>query len=224
MSHRKVFVTGGSGYLGRRLIPELLRCGHHVRALVRKGSESKIPPGCTLVFANALDESTFSESVPPSDTFVQLVGVSHPSPSKAQEFRAVDLASVRASVSAAEKSGVSHFIYVSVAQPAPVMKEYINVRAEGEALVRESKLNATILRPWYVLGPEHRWPYAFFPVYWILELIPSARDSARRLGLVTLHQMIRTLVAAVENPSSGIRILEVPHIKQSIVESASPGS
>ena len=40
--------------------------------------------------------------------------------------------------------------------------------------------------------------------------MPKTRDSARRLGLVTLAQMLTELVAAVENPLSGIQVVEVP--------------
>ena len=61
-------------------------------------------------------------------------------------------------------------------------------------------MNVTIVRPWYVLGPGHRWPYALLPMYWLCERIPSTRDGVRRLGLVTLPQMTRTLVSAIENP------------------------
>ena len=74
-------------------------------------------------------------------------------------------------------------------------------------------MNATVLRPWYVLGPGHRWPYVLFPAYLICKRIPAMRDSARRLGLVTLSQMLEALVYAVENPSRGVRILEVPDIR-----------
>ena len=45
MAFRHVFVTGGTGYLGRPLIRELLIRGHTVRALVRPGSEKKLPAG-----------------------------------------------------------------------------------------------------------------------------------------------------------------------------------
>ena len=147
MAHRSVFITGGTSYLGRRLIPELLSRGHHVRALVRRGSEHKLPPRCALVIGDALDELSFASSVRPADTFVQLVGVPRPSPAKAREFRAVDLQSIRASVTAAVEAGINHFVYVSVAQPAPIMKAYIEVRAVGEKMIRDSGLRATILRP-----------------------------------------------------------------------------
>src|SRR5436190_20711827 len=213
MTHRNVFITGATGYIGRVLIPRLLERGHEVRALVRTGSEHKLPPECQAVIGNALDVSTFADQVQPSDTFVQLVGVPHPSPAKAAQFRSIDLASVRASVSAAAGAGVKHFVYVSVAQPSPVMKAYQAVRAEGEKMIRDSGLDATILRPWYVLGPGHRWPYALIPIYWVFERLPGTRDTARRLGLVTLEDMVAALVQSVESPANQVRILDVPSIR-----------
>jgi len=210
---RCVFVSGGTGYMGRRLIPRLVARGHEVRALVRPGSEKKLPAGCIPVVGNALEASTYSSQIAPADTFVQLVGVAHPSPAKSAEFRTIDLPAGLASISAAKSAGVGHFIYLSVAQPAPMMHAYIAVRAECEAAIADAGLNATILRPWYVLGPGHRWPYLLLPAYKIAELIPKTREGALRLGLVTLEQMIHALSVAVENPVDGIRVLPVPDIR-----------
>jgi uncharacterized protein YbjT (DUF2867 family) len=210
---RHIFITGGTGYLGRPLITLLLERGHEVRALVRPGSENRLPVGCQPVVGNALDVDSYAGQIRPADTFVQLVGVSHPNPSKAVEFRNVDLASGQGAVEAARAAGVEHFIYVSVAQPAPVMKAYIQVRAECEAMIRQSGMNATILRPWYVLGPGRRWPYLLLPIYKLMELLPPTREGAARLGLVTLDQMSKALLHAVETPSQSVRIVEVPEIR-----------
>jgi uncharacterized protein YbjT (DUF2867 family) len=199
--------------MGRNLIMELVRRGYVVRALARRGSEHKLPHGCKVILGNPLEKNSFVSQIAPAETFVQLVGVTHPSPAKKDQFRAVDLISARASIEAAREAGIKHFVYVSVAQPASLMKEYIAVRSEGEKMLRESGMNATILRPWYVLGPGRRWPLLLKPVYWLMEKIPSTRDSARRLGLVTLEQMVGALVRAVENPAPGIRIFEVPEIR-----------
>jgi hypothetical protein len=58
-------------------------------------------------------------------------------------------------------------------------------------------------------------------MYWLMERIPATRESALRLGLVTLDQMLAALVMAVENPCEGIRIMDVPIIrKQSAVTDA----
>jgi NAD(P)H-binding len=134
MSFRNIFVTGGTGYIGSRLIPLLLQRGHHVRALVREGSESKLSPGCTAVIGNALDKTTFVDRIQPADTFVQLM----------------------------------------------------------------------------------------IPVYWLMERLPGTRESARRLGLVTIHQMLATLLGAVENPAVGIRIMEVAQIRAADLKQFKP--
>jgi len=210
---RSVFVTGGTGFMGRELIMELVRRKYAVQALARHGSEHKLPHGCKVIPGDALDKNSFVLQIPPAETFVQLIGVTHPNPAKKDEFRAVDLGSARASIDAAREAGVRHFVYVSVAQPAPVMKFYIEVRAEAEKMIRESGMNATILRPWYVLGPGRRWPVLQKPMYWFMERIPATRESAQRLGLVTIEQMVSALVRSIENPANGVRILGVPEIR-----------
>jgi uncharacterized protein YbjT (DUF2867 family) len=208
-----IFVTGGTGYMGGQLIPQLLQHGHKIRALVRHGSEGKLPPGCETVVGDALDGSTYAESVKGCSGFVHLVGVAHPSPAKGKQFREIDLVAARSAITAAAQASIEHFVYLSVAHPAPLMKTYIEVRSQGEQMLRESGMNATILRPWYVLGPGHRWPYALIPFYWLFERIPATRSGAERLGLVTLRQMTQALVRAVESPVQGVRIVEVPAIR-----------
>jgi uncharacterized protein YbjT (DUF2867 family) len=213
---RSVFVTGGTGYIGSRATAALLKRGHHVRALARPGSQHKLPAGCEIALGNALDAASFSDQIAPADTFVQLVGTPHPGPSKAAEFERVDLVSAQESVRAATRNGITHFIYLSVAHPVSVMRAYQDVRIRAEAMIRDAGLRATVLRPWYVVGPGHWWPIALLPMYGIAGLVPSARETARRAGLVTIKQMVRAIVAVVEaGPPLGSRVIDVSAIRSS---------
>lgn len=206
----RVIVSGATGYLGRPLVARLLERGHRVLCLTRPGSLDCAPGPAVAV--DPFDPDSLAPHVRGADAFVQLVGVPHPAPWKERQFRDVDLASLKAALAACAGT-VRHFVYVSVAQPAPVMAAFVRVRAEGEALIRASGLPATLLRPWYVLGPGHRWPLALVPCYRLLEAIPATREAARRLGLVTLAQMTAALAAAVERPPNGVRIVAVPEIR-----------
>ncbi len=209
-----VFITGGTGYLGRHLIPVLTRRGHRVRALVRPGSEHRLAGACELVSGNPLDRRTFVDHVRGDDTLVHLVGTPGPSPAKAREFREIDLVSAREAIAVAVHAAVRHFVYVSVAHPAPVMRAYVAARAEAETLLRASGLRATILRPWYVLGQGHSWPLVLKPLYWLLERVPATRAGALRLGLLTVEEMTGALAAAVDRPPEHIRIVTVPEIRR----------
>jgi uncharacterized protein YbjT (DUF2867 family) len=93
------------------------------------------------------------------------------------------------------------------------MQSYIDVRREVERAIGAAGLNATILRPWYVLGPGRRWPLVLQPVYWLLGALPPTREGAARLGLLHDSDMVQTMADAVDRPPSGVRILDVPRIR-----------
>ena len=139
-----VFISGATGYLGRPLCQSLVSSGWDVHALARPQSIRKVPLGCAPIPGDALNPATFRNSVPTATTFIHLTGVAHPSPAKTAAFRAIDQASFEASLQAAIAARASHFIYVSVAHPAPVMHDYIAVRRVCEQRLRDSGLNATI--------------------------------------------------------------------------------
>jgi nucleoside-diphosphate-sugar epimerase len=212
--NNKVFITGGTGYIGSGLIQKLVKYDYDVHALSRKGSEHKIPSGCNIIIGNALDSNTYKEKISPCETFIHLIGVSNPLPAQKNRFENVDLASVNEALEAVKDSTVKHFIYISVANPAPIMKDYVDIRLRSESLIIKSGLNATFLKPWYVLGPGHNWPYVFLPFYKVLERIPATMDGAMRLALVKLNSMVQAIIFAIQNPANGIRYMKAHQIKK----------
>ena len=175
-----VFVTGGTGYVGRALIPvaaaarppRAARCvrARIDRARVRQASRS--PATRSTPRRSSRHAHAGSDARPPGRH-----AASEPVEGGANSNGST-LASIRASVAAATRAGVAHLVYVSVAQPAPLMRAYVAVRAAGEDGDPRGGLTATCLRPWYVLGPGHRWPLVLVPLYRVAEWLPAyARDA-----------------------------------------------
>jgi uncharacterized protein YbjT (DUF2867 family) len=208
-----IFATGATGYLGRALLPELVARGHRVRALARATSLARLPAGCTPVVGDVLDPGAWRRALADARTLVHLVGVRRPAPWMRRQFQAVDLASVRAMLEAVRGSAIEHVVYLSVAQPAPVMHAYVAARREAEILIRASGYATTIVRPWYVLGPGRRWPHLLQPLYALAEALPATRDTARRIGLLRLSEIVAALAWSIEHAPSGVRVLDVPRIR-----------
>jgi nucleoside-diphosphate-sugar epimerase len=220
---KTIFISGATGYIGTRLVKQLIDRGHTVIALVRKGSEHKVPAGVAVIIANPFDAKTFQEYIPAGCVFIQLLGVAHPSPRKAQQFKDIDLRSVKASADAAANAGVAHFIYVSVAMaPSKLMQAYQQVRKEGEKYCLSKTFNCSFIRPWYVLGPGHWWPVSLLPFYSLAEIIPSWRKKARAMALVTIQQMLNTLINVTEDEPIPLRIYEIKDIRRTISEKPAP--
>ena len=85
---RSVFITGGTGYLGRPLIGQLLARGHEVRALVRPDPRPSCLRGARRYSAMLSTGKTYADKIQPADTFVQLVGIAHPEPVKRERIPA----------------------------------------------------------------------------------------------------------------------------------------
>ena len=211
-----IFVTGGTGYIGSRLITALRQRGdYHIKALVRQVSRHKLPKGCEVIAGDALDATTYGYALPPAAIFIHLVGVSHPSPAKKKQFRDIDLASVQQAALAARKQNIQHLIYVSVTQfPTNIMKEYQAARAAGEAALLQTGITCSFLRPWYVLGPGHWWPLLLKPFYWIGKRIPAFKEMSEKLDTVTITDMIAAILYCIDHPPvKSTEIYEVSDIK-----------
>ncbi len=210
-----IFITGGSGYLGSRLIKALDPVKYRILVLVRPGSERKVPENAEPILADVFHSEDWENKVPEHAVFVHLIGVSHPSPFKSLLFEQVDLRSAMIVAEVAKKKHARKFVFLSVAmEPGFIMRDFQMAKKKAEDYIQKLKLSFIFLRPWYILGPGHRWPFGLIPIYKLLELIPSTRKKALAFGLVTINQMIQALVTAILQPSVLPEIMEVKHIQR----------
>jgi len=148
----KVAVTGGTGFVGSRLLPTLASAGHEVRALTRR--QMPAGDGITWVAGSLEDHASLRRLSEGADALIHVAGVIN---ADAAGFEAGNVAGTAAVLEAAKASGVSRFVHVSsLAAREPELSQYGASKARSETLVRESGLDFAIVRPPAVYGPGDR--------------------------------------------------------------------
>lgn len=146
-------MTGGTGFVGRHLIRIALDRGFEVRALRRRPQPSQ--ERVTWI-EGALDQPGSLETlVAGADAVIHVAGVIN-APNRAG-FYAGNAEGTAAMLTAAREKGARRFIHVSsLAAREPGLSDYGWSKAESEALVAQSQLDWTIVRPPAVYGAGDR--------------------------------------------------------------------
>lgn len=155
----KLAITGGTGFVGARLLDAALAEGHNVRALTRRPQEAR--DGVTWI-DGALDRPASLEAlVDGADAVIHVAGlVNAPD---AAGFEAGNVTGTGSMLAAAEKARVSRFVHVSsLAAREPQLSLYGASKACSEALLVASPLAAAIVRPPAIYGPGDRELLAVF--------------------------------------------------------------
>ncbi len=143
-------VTGGTGFVGRRLIDLALERGHQVRALTRRPQEPR--EGVEWIEGSLEDRDALERLVTASDAVIHVAGVINAP--DAAGFEAGNVTGTLAMLAAATAAGTQRFIHVSsLAAREPELSQYGASKARSEDLVRSSGLDWVIVRPPAVYGP-----------------------------------------------------------------------
>lgn len=143
-------ITGGTGFVGKRLIDRALAAGHRVRALTRR---PQAPRDSVEWIAGALGTpEALRALVTDADAVIHVAGVVN-APDKAG-FVAGNVTGTQAVVAAAKAAGVPRFVHVSsLSAREPALSTYGWSKAEGEAVVLAAIPGAAIVRPPAIYGP-----------------------------------------------------------------------
>jgi uncharacterized protein YbjT (DUF2867 family) len=161
----KVLVTGGTGFIGRHLLPRLRSEGFDVRSLARHpGSSSEIE----TVAGSVTDRDAVRRAVEGVDAVVHLVAII--AERGAQTFEAVNHGGTRNVVEAMQELGVRRLVHQSALGVGPDERfPYLRSKWLGEEAVQASSLDWTILRPSVLFGDGAGF---FRPIMWSLRWAP----------------------------------------------------
>ncbi len=196
---RRVFVAGGTGFLGYRVVRALLDEGAEVTVLVRPDSEEKLGAlrgQVRWLHGDAWNPGSLRGRARGHAAVIHLIGGVKPDPARGLTFRQLNTVSARNVTQMAVNDGVPHLILLSAsAAPIGVSGEYIESKREAERHLRNSGLAWTIIRAplLYVPGGERNSLYRVFTILSLIPLFglpftaraPMAVDTAAR-GIASL--------------------------------------
>lgn len=154
-----VTVIGGSGFIGRHIVRELIRSGYRVRVAVRRPDlAGHLQPlggvgQVAAVQANLRYPESVAAACDGADAVINLVGVLYNS--GPQTFEALHVRGADVAAHSAKQAGARTFVQMSAIGADPASgSAYGRSKAEGEARVRQHFSDAIIVRPSVVFGPE----------------------------------------------------------------------
>lgn len=205
-----VFVTGATGFVGGHLVDALLARGHAVSALVRNPSKAQAIArrGVTIIAGDLDRPEGLTEACEGQDIVFHLAGLV--AARNQLEFDAVNRDGTARLAAAADRAGAPRFVLVSSlaaggptspghplsgSEPPHPVTQYGRSKLAGEAAVRASALDWTIVRPPAVYGPGDREMLRVFKAA-ATGIAPVFGTGAQQLSLVYGPDLAEALVAA----------------------------
>ncbi|MGQ9920144.1 MAG: SDR family oxidoreductase [Desulfobacca sp.] len=156
MRPEPILVTGATGYVGGRLIPQLLQAGYRVRALGRSLKKLQCRPWVShpnveLVQGDVLDEASLRRAAQGCWAAFYLV---HSMLAAPETYTETDRQAARNMVAAAAQAGLNRIIYLGgLGQPDdPNLSEHLRSRTEVARILQSGPVPTTFLRAAMILG------------------------------------------------------------------------
>jgi uncharacterized protein YbjT (DUF2867 family) len=202
MRNRLITIFGGTGFLGRHLVPRLAQRGARMVVISRDPARGRhLQPMCAVgqivvQRADLASEQALGHALQGAYAAVNLIGILHESRKDPFEEVQGELPGRIAKVAA--QAGVERVVQVSAIGADPESKSaYARSKAMGERLVLERFPNATILRPSIVIGPEDGFFNRFAEMARFLPALPLIGGGRTRYQPVYVGDVAEAMVAAL---------------------------
>jgi len=180
---KKILVLGGSGFVGRHVCEKLNQQQIHVTVLSRRRENARhlqMLPLVDVIELASMDSASLAAHLPGHDAVVNLIAILHGSEAAFEKVH-VGLPQVLAGACNTNvSSGVRRVVHISALGAAPDSPSmYQRSKARGEAVLRESGLDVTLLRPSVIFGADDKFLNTFAQLQQLFPVIPLASSQAR---------------------------------------------
>ena len=208
-----ILVTGGTGFVGPRVVRALRERDQPVRALVRnpdgRSATTLAAWGAELVHGDMTDRESLRRAVEGSEAVVHLVAIRQGS---AEQFRRVMEEGTRELVAAAKEAGLKRFVLMSALGTSEQTKDlvpYYHAKWEMEQAVSSSGLEHVIFRPSFVFAKDGGILPTFRRLARVSPVTPIIGSGKQRIQPVWIEDVATYFAQGVDKAEAANRIFEL---------------
>ena len=199
----KIFLTGSTGFVGKRVLNDLLEKNYQVRCLARQGAEQKLASyqakGVDVVRGDVTDLNSLDGKLAGCDAVINLVGIIRSFPGKGITFEKMHYEGTANLVNAAKSQGVRRFLQMSSLGARPNAKTpYLQTKYRAEECVRNSGLEYTIFRPSIIFGPGDSFVNLFANMFRRQQFVPVVGNGKYQLQPVSVENVSKGFINSLE--------------------------
>jgi len=201
---RSVCLLGGTGFVGRTLVNELVRARYRVVIPTRRRQRHRdllVFPGVDLIDMDVHDERALAAVLRGSDAAINLIGILNERGGDGSGFKKVHVELVSKLLSACDAAGVTRLLHMSAlkAEATRAPSHYLRTKGQAEQLIRSHpRIRFTIFKPSVIFGPRDSFTNRFARLLKLMPVLPLACADSR-MSPVYVDDVARAFMVALED-------------------------
>ena len=198
----KIFVAGGTGFVGGHLLRALRQEGHEIVVLTHDRSRGP-EPGIAIARGDVTDNVAVGAAAWGCDAAINLVGIIREFPSRGVTFDRLHVQATRNVVDAVKEAGIRRYLQMSaLGTRKDAVSNYHQSKFAAEEYVRASGLDWTIFRPSLIFGPRDAFVNMIADQVRKFPVVPVIGDGSYRMQPIHADDVARCFVQALERPET----------------------
>lgn len=198
----RIFLAGGTGFVGGHLRQALIARGHSIKLLVHKKSVESIP-GVEEVEGDATLLSSFAPALSGCEATINLIGIIREFPSRGVTFERLHVEATRNIISAAKSAGIRRHLQMSALGSLPnASSGYFRSKFKAEQEVCDSGLDYTVFRPSIIFGPKDDFVNKLAGLLKSFPAMPVIGDGEYQLQPISADDVARCFADALTKPET----------------------
>ncbi|MDD2851522.1 MAG: complex I NDUFA9 subunit family protein [Desulfuromonadaceae bacterium] len=197
----RIFVAGGTGFVGEYLVRELLANGHSIRLLVH--GRSIITEGVERIPGDVTSRKSFAPALEGCDAVINLVGIIREFPLRGITFARLHQQATANLLTAAADNGVRRYLQMSALGTRPgAVSAYHRTKWQAEQAVRDCSREWTIFRPSLIFGPHDSFINMLARQMRLAQVMPVIGSGSYRLQPIHADDVARCFARALILPET----------------------